>query len=103
MVDAKNKETRTLRDIMRVVFRRKFQFFGAASFFALAVLIGSHWIGLKYTGTTKFTLYSDPAAKTVQSPGNESLDAAKETLRPWKRSSGIWALKRACRTTPRAN
>ena len=82
MVDAKNKETRTLRDIMRVVFRRKFQFFGAASFFALAVLIGSHWIGLKYTGTTKFTLYSDPAAKTVQSPGNDSLDAAKETLKP---------------------
>ena len=37
MAEAKAKEGRTLRDVMRVVFRRKFHFLGAAAIFALAV------------------------------------------------------------------
>jgi predicted nucleic acid-binding Zn-ribbon protein len=80
MADVKSKEGRTLRDVWRVVFRRKFHFFGAASVCALLVLIGSHWLPLKYTGVTKFTLRTESGGSISRASGNESLDSVKLTL-----------------------
>ena len=80
MADASKKDAKTLRDVMRVIFRRKMHFLVAASATALALLVGSHWMPLKYTGTTKFTLRSDSAAKTLRAKGNEDLDTIKLTL-----------------------
>ena len=64
--------------LSRQIVRRAFFALLATS---VIVLAGSHWVGLKYTGTTKFTLRSDTAAKTARSGGgNEDLDSIKLTL-----------------------
>jgi uncharacterized protein involved in exopolysaccharide biosynthesis len=72
-------EKKTPRDIMRVVFRRKWLFLLGASLFAFASMCGAHYIPLKYTGEAKFARKSDPAAK-MSGQVSESFDTIKLTL-----------------------
>jgi len=72
-------ERKTFRDIMRVVFRRKWLFFLGASLFAFASMCGAHYIPLKYTGETKLSRRSDAAAK-MSMQGSESFDTIKLTM-----------------------
>ncbi len=65
-------EKKTPRDLLRVVFRHWRLFLLGASLFAIAALLGSHYIPVKYTGTTIFERRSDPAAGEIASLRGQS-------------------------------
>jgi len=67
----------TPRDALRVVFRRSVLFPVSASLFATAVLVASHFIPLKYTGTAKFERRTDPSEEKL---ARESFEALPLTL-----------------------
>ncbi len=75
-IQAKN----SLRDVLRLAFRRKFQFLLAAGIFATAVLIGAHFVPLKYTGKAVFEFGLEAAAEDISKTSSESFDAVKERL-----------------------
>jgi len=60
---AETKPKLTWRDRLKVVFRRRRMFVLGAAVFAIAALIGAQYMPLKYTGTTIFHRYTDPAAE----------------------------------------
>lgn len=70
-------EKKTLRDALRVVFRRWPVFLVASSAFAVVVIWASHYMPLKYTGTAYFERRMDPA---VDNLGNASFEGMKQTL-----------------------
>lgn len=69
-------QRRTPRDLLRLFFRRRNLFLLSASLFAIAVLIGAHWVRVQYTSTIKFERRIDPTV----AKGDESFRATKETL-----------------------
>lgn len=70
---------RTARDLLRVLFRRRYLFFLGAALFAIVVLIAGHYMPLKYTGQTTFQRRTDPAAAGTGGVG--SFDTPRLTLR----------------------
>ncbi len=77
---SEKKERRTPRDVLRVVFRRRWLFLLGSSLFAIGALVGSHWLEVKYTGTAKFERRSDVAARESLQRSSESFEAIKLTL-----------------------
>ena len=76
---AETPRKKTPRDLLRVIFRRWQVFLICATIFAVAVMIGAHFVPVKYTGSTKFGRRSDPAAPEER--GNvETFSSQKEML-----------------------
>lgn len=71
---------KTTRDLLRIVFRRWEMFLLGAAFFAVAAIIGWHFVPLKYTGTAIFEVGLEAAAGRISSVSKETLDATKERL-----------------------
>ncbi|HUW09427.1 MAG TPA: hypothetical protein VM537_06820 [Anaerolineae bacterium] len=70
-------EKRTLRDALRVVFRRWHVFLVATSAFAIALIYLAHYWPLSYTGATLFERRIDPAVDNLK---GESFEVMKRTL-----------------------
>ncbi|MCE5276577.1 MAG: hypothetical protein LLG03_00945 [Planctomycetaceae bacterium] len=66
--------------MLRLAYRRKFQFLLAAGVFATLVLIGAHFVPLKYTGKAVFEFGLEAAAEDISKTSTESFDAVKERL-----------------------
>lgn len=77
---AETSEKKTLRDLLRMVFRRWRLFLVGASLFAISAMLGSQLIPLKYTGETKFERRVDPAAEQNAKDRSESFGSRKLTL-----------------------
>jgi len=66
-------EKRTLRDALRVVFRRWHVFLVAAAAFAVVLICSAHYWPLRYTGTAFFRRTVDPAVADLKIESFESL------------------------------
>ena len=71
---------KTPRDLLRVVFRRPALFLVTAPLVAIAILLGSHWMPLQYTGTTVFERRVDPAAEELTKVKATGFASQKLTL-----------------------
>ena len=71
---------KTPRDLLRVVFRRRFLFLLGSALFMIAAMIGSHYVQPKYTGTTVFELRIDPAGGNTAKDSSTGAEAIKLTL-----------------------
>ena len=78
MAEETNKKTP--RDLLRVVFRRRWLFLLSASLFATVVLQGAQLWPLKYTGSAKFQRSFDPASEEGMGRGSGSFESIKRTL-----------------------
>jgi uncharacterized protein involved in exopolysaccharide biosynthesis len=72
---------KTVRDLLRSVYQRRWLFAVSATVFAVGAMGASHMLKPKYTGTTIFELRSDPAGGDIARRSSASLDAVKLTLR----------------------
>lgn len=81
-MDDQNKadNKRTIRDWLRIIFRRWALCLLGASLFAIVVLLASLWWPVKYTGISKFTRRMDPAAEQLAGSKSESFETRKLTL-----------------------
>ncbi len=77
---ADHVHNRSLRDILRMVFRRRWLFLLGASLFATLALLGAHHLPVQYTGSTKFERRSDPASEQGLEKGSQSFETIKLTL-----------------------
>jgi uncharacterized protein involved in exopolysaccharide biosynthesis len=75
------RDKKTLRDVLRVLFRRWKLFLLAASVFAMGAMLAADHLPVKYTGTTKFERSSDPSTEFGRSAGSESFETLKLKLR----------------------
>jgi uncharacterized protein involved in exopolysaccharide biosynthesis len=74
------KGPKSTRDLLRIIFRHWGMFLLGAAFFAVAAIIGAHFVPLKYTGTAIFEVGLEAAAGRISSVSKETLDATKERL-----------------------
>lgn len=63
-----------------MVFRRRRLFLLGASLFAIVAMMGSHYLPVKYTGTTIFEHRKDVAAERTLERGSESFDAIRLSI-----------------------
>ncbi|MCE5328567.1 MAG: hypothetical protein LLG01_19360 [Planctomycetaceae bacterium] len=75
-IQAKN----SLRDMLRLAYRRKLLFLLAAATVATLVLVGAHMVPLKYTGKAVFEFGLEAAAEDISKTSADSFDAVKERL-----------------------
>lgn len=76
------QEKKTLRDYLRIIFRRRKLFLLGASLFAIIVLFGAQKIlPVEYTGMTKFERRSEVTGEEAVGRGLESFDTIKLTLK----------------------
>lgn len=71
---------KTLRDVWRIVFRRRWLFVLGACLFMLAALWAAQFLPLKYTGTAKFERRVDPSDEQSSNLGGDSFSVHKLTL-----------------------
>jgi uncharacterized protein involved in exopolysaccharide biosynthesis len=77
---AEETQKKTLRDLVRAVYRRRPLFVTSAALVAFAVLIGACWWPLKYTAIARFERKADPASQDLVGGKSESFDTIKMTL-----------------------
>ncbi|HUU60385.1 MAG TPA: hypothetical protein VMZ50_12630 [Phycisphaerae bacterium] len=77
---AAKSKSGSLHDFLRVAFRRKLLFLVSASLFAIAALVGSHFVPLKYTGKAIFEFGLEAAAEEISRTSKESFGTIKERL-----------------------
>ncbi|MBM4016882.1 MAG: hypothetical protein FJ288_00920 [Planctomycetes bacterium] len=87
------KTQKTLRDFLRIVFRRRYLFIVGIAVFAFGTLVGACWWPLKYTGMAKFERRADPASEDITRGKSESFDSLKLTLQ--HELAGLNAVERA--------
>jgi len=74
-------DKRTPRDLLRVVFRRRWMFLLSASLFALVWLVASHYVlPVKYTAETVFERRSDAASQDSSRNTPESVRSLQLTM-----------------------
>ncbi len=78
MPEESNKKTP--REVLRMVFRRRYLFLLGSAVFMIGSLAGAHYVPLKYTGTARFERRSDVAADQGASGNAESFETVKLTL-----------------------
>jgi uncharacterized protein involved in exopolysaccharide biosynthesis len=80
---AEKSTKKTVRDLLRIVFRRRWVFLVGAALFAVVTLIGAHSLPRKYTGTTKFERRTDAAVAGTETgtAASASFSTFKLTLR----------------------
>ena len=61
-----SKKRWTPRDLLRIVFRRRYLFLLGTAIFAFVTFVVAHYLPLKYTGTTKFERILDPSIYDVK-------------------------------------
>ncbi len=71
---------KTPRDLLRVVFRRRWLFLIGAALFAIGTLIAAHTLRREYTAVTKFERRSDVAAPQTVQGNPEDFQTIKLTL-----------------------
>lgn len=74
------KRKKTPRDLLRIVFRRRYMVLLGASLFAIAIMVWGHYMQLQYTGTTRFQRRMDPASPG-QDDNVEGFKDQRSTLR----------------------
>ena len=78
---AKDSDKKTLRDWLRVVFRRRILFLVGTAVFAVGWLVAAHFVlPMKYTATTIFERRSDPASQEQASNAPESVRSLQLTM-----------------------
>jgi uncharacterized protein involved in exopolysaccharide biosynthesis len=70
----------SVHDLLRLVFRRRVLFLVGALLFAIAVLVASHFMPLKYSGKTIFEFGLEAAAEEISRTSKESFGTIKERL-----------------------
>ncbi len=76
-----DRHKKTARDVLRVVFRRWHMLVVSAVVFAIAVMIGAHFMPLKYTGTAVFEMGLEAGSGDITKVSQESFDTIRQRLR----------------------
>lgn len=74
------EKKKTPHDMLRMGFRRRKLFLAGSSLVAILVMMGSHYLPEKYTGTAKFERRLGPAAEGMVGNKSESFETRKLTL-----------------------
>ncbi len=77
---AEKFEEKTLRDVLKVVFSHFQVFLVGSAAFMIVVLVGAHYIPVKYQSTAVFERRSDSGSDTLGNNPNESFQTMRLTL-----------------------